>query len=930
MAGDNELIIRINGNAKNFLDEVNKIKKDTKDLENILSKTAKASALAFAGFAGSIALVTKEFADYEKALVGVGKTTNIEGKKLENFGKEFQKLSADIPIATNELLGIAQAAGQLGVTGESNLIKFTKTVAQLGVATDLSGEQAATSLTRILNVTGEGIDTIDRFGASIVALGNNFAATESEIVNVANEVSRSTAVFGVSAAEAAGLATALRSVGVQAQLGGSVVGKAFLKIQKAISSGGKQAEVLTKLTGIAGDQLQKTFDDNATEVFQSFIEGLGNLDGGAKEIIATLEQLGLKGDEVNKVLPILAERSELVGEAVATSNQAYKENIALVEEAEKAFGTLSAEGQKLKNTVITLFTNIGGQLAPTIKELVIDLRLFVERLNANSESLVENISLFLKWGAIISGAVASVSSFLIGVLSLSRIIAGLTAVFGPAALGASAFWAAVTGPIGLAVAGISALVLGIGALQNAAKKSTDVKSIEDINFELQKLKKTREELSNTPLRLGGDPGAVRAIDAQIQKLEELRQAKIEAGGLIERPTVVTSDPTGLGADLFGIQDVPEQTIPIRPEESPEVDQTKKNEEKKTQIIDAETQKRIDALKASNQQLLDIQKARGEAETQEEEALAVRRAEIENEFRQARKIENDQERALAIQNLQLKHEQEVAEITQQQELLALKKAEDNERQLELEQTLRDAQVENQEAITAEDEELLRQKLMTEDEIKREQALQDSERAIADRNQFLADEQKFNTQVAKLNQFFRRQDVQGAQTAANELVALTNSKNQTLKGIGKAAARVNAAIATSEGAIKAYSSLAGIPIVGPSLGIAAAAALVAYGVEQQNQISALNAGGRVPTAAGRAGVDSVPAMLTPGELVVPTENFNEVVDSVASQRGFVDEEQAGTAESGNQGTVTVILEPAGDFIDMIEQKQIEAEIQNTGVR
>ena len=227
MANDNSLIINIKGSAKDFINELDKVKKSTKDLEKVLSTTAKTSAIAFAGFAAAIALTTSEFIDYEKALVGVGKTTDIEGKKLDAFGKKFQKLSETIPVSTNELLGIAQADGQLGVKGEKDLLLFTETIAKLGVATDLTGEQAATSLTRILNVTGQSIEEIPKLGSVIVALGNNFAATESEIVKVANEVARSTSVFGVSASQAAGLSAALKSVGIQAQLGGSVVGKAF-------------------------------------------------------------------------------------------------------------------------------------------------------------------------------------------------------------------------------------------------------------------------------------------------------------------------------------------------------------------------------------------------------------------------------------------------------------------------------------------------------------------------------------------------------------------------------------------------------------------------------------------------------------------------------------------------------------------------------
>ena len=76
---DNTLIINIAGSADDFLKELDKVKDKTKSLEKVLSATAKASALAFAGFTAAIALVTKSFIDYEKALVGVGKTAKITG-----------------------------------------------------------------------------------------------------------------------------------------------------------------------------------------------------------------------------------------------------------------------------------------------------------------------------------------------------------------------------------------------------------------------------------------------------------------------------------------------------------------------------------------------------------------------------------------------------------------------------------------------------------------------------------------------------------------------------------------------------------------------------------------------------------------------------------------------------------------------------------
>ena len=97
------------------------------------------------------------------------------------------------------------------------------------------------------------------------------------------------------------------------------------------------------------------------------------------------------------------------------------------------------------------------------------------------------------------------------------------------------------------------------------------------------------------------------------------------------------------------------------------------------------------------------------------------------------------------------------------------------------------------------------------------------------------------------------------------------------IGKAASIAQALVAIPTTAIEAYKSLAGIPVVGPGLGAAAAAAAVAAGTANVNRIrstkfQAFADGGLVQ--GGIAGQDSVPALLTPGEVVVPERDFRSI--------------------------------------------------------
>ena len=147
-------------------------------------------------------------------------------------------------------------------------------------------------------------------------------------------------------------------------------------------------------------------------------------------------------------------------------------------------------------------------------------------------------------------------------------------------------------------------------------------------------------------------------------------------------------------------------------------------------------------------------------------------------------------------------------------------------------------------------------------------------------FLQEQIKFGTTFATINKAINSEQVQGFKSASGELVALQQSENSTLKRIGKAAAVAQITIKTAESAINIYRGFSTIPFIGPALGIAGAAAAVAFGAEQIGKVTAAQRGGLIE--GGVPGRDSVPALLEPGELVVPRANFEEVIQAVQGAR------------------------------------------------
>lgn len=112
-----------------------------------------------------------------------------------------------------------------------------------------------------------------------------------------------------------------------------------------------------------------------------------------------------------------------------------------------------------------------------------------------------------------------------------------------------------------------------------------------------------------------------------------------------------------------------------------------------------------------------------------------------------------------------------------------------------------------------------------------------------------ERKAALQKAALEQSIRQQRFNAIQKAFSDLSTLMDTENKKAFQIGKAAAISSAIIDSIAGAQKAFTALAGIPVVGPALGVAAAGVSLAAGAVRVGQISSTTFGSKsVPSSAG----------------------------------------------------------------------------------
>jgi len=130
-------------------------------------------------------------------------------------------------------------------------------------------------------------------------------------------------------------------------------------------------------------------------------------------------------------------------------------------------------------------------------------------------------------------------------------------------------------------------------------------------------------------------------------------------------------------------------------------------------------------------------------------------------------------------------------------------------------------------------------------------------------------------------------------------------------GKAAAIANATISTYQSATDSYKSLAGIPIIGPALGFAAAGAAIASGMATVKKITSVktpNAGGGGGAAIGgisKGSSGSAPS-IPPAFNVVGASNTNQLAEAIGGQskepvKAYVVANDVSTAQSMDRNIV-----------------------------
>ena len=457
------IIARLGLDTKSFDRNIGRLDRVGKKLSRNISLPIAAAGL----------VVTKLAADFESSFAGVRKTVDATEAQFEKLSQGFRDMAKEIPVNVNELNRVGEAAGQLGIRTE-NILDFTRTMADLGVATNLSAEQAATSLARLANITGLPQDQFDRLGSTIVALGNNFATTEAEIVEMGLRIAGAGEQIGLAEGQILAISTALSSVGISAEAGGTAISKVMINMASAVSSGGESLQQFASVAGMSGQDFARAFRDDAAAAINSFVVGLGDMQDSGGDVLGTLAAMGIEEVRMRDALLRAASAGDLLSEALDLQGSAWTENTALAEEARKRYETFSSQLTLFWNRLKDIGITLGTSLLPVLRDALDAAQPLVDVIEKAANAFAE-LPKSVRLSAVgLAGFAAAAGPASMSVSALATGVRALSDAFGKVTPLASRFFLVLQGTgaaaTSAAAGGFAALGVAIAGLAVGAHK----------------------------------------------------------------------------------------------------------------------------------------------------------------------------------------------------------------------------------------------------------------------------------------------------------------------------------------------------------------------------------------------------------------------------------------------------------------------------
>ena len=403
-------------------EKLNRVEELRQKNADIRSGSAKVLGGAMAASATMIVPV-KLAIDFESSMADVKKVFSGTDAQFKTITNEVLKMSTVLPMAATDIAKIVASGAQSGIAA-NELTKFAESAVKMGVAFDVSAEEAGQSMAEMRTAFKMSQDEVITLADKINFLGNSTPAAAKGIMEIVQRIGPLGEVGGFASGSIAALGATMRGMGVQEEIAATGIKNMMLALIAGESATKSQRNAMIDL-GLDSEEVAKSMQKDAegtTLKILELIKALPKEKQGA--MLATL----FGKESLSAIAPLL------------TNMGALEENLKKVGDATKYAGSMNDEYKARAETTannIILFKNKIAELGISIGSVLLPpLNIFLGKMGA----VIDKVSAWSKANPELSSTLTKVAVGAVAVVGgIAAVALAVTTVIGPIALAISSF-----------------------------------------------------------------------------------------------------------------------------------------------------------------------------------------------------------------------------------------------------------------------------------------------------------------------------------------------------------------------------------------------------------------------------------------------------------------------------------------------------------
>lgn len=474
LAPNTKEFIRTSQNLRYVKDQMGEVKEAWQQHDGQILATIKRLSAYVAVYgsynfiAGKLKDMVKGWLELSDTLADVEKTTGLAHKQLAMLSKDIDAI--DTRTTQEGMHQLAAVAGQIGLRSREDILGFVKAADQLTVALNELGDDGVQSLAKLAQLTGD----VSRLGVeqSLLAIGSSInelsAASSAAAGPIADFMRRTGGMANMANLSSADLA----ALGATADALGQPIEVAATAMNKFITTLVTSTDDVAYALNLDLQEMQSLIDSGETMTAITKVLDAVRLKGDEGALGGIFKELGSEGARMQQTMMALAENVGFLKTQVHTSRDAFAEATSATQEYNVKNETAAAIVERIGNTVREFFvTAEGAQWLTGPLNGILDI---VKGLTGVSDAATKA-----------RGAMAALITLLVTKKWWAALVLGLKQVNGQikaqtiGVVGLRKVWIALkmamsaTNVISLALAAVSAAVVGIATAMAGAKKQAE-------------------------------------------------------------------------------------------------------------------------------------------------------------------------------------------------------------------------------------------------------------------------------------------------------------------------------------------------------------------------------------------------------------------------------------------------------------------------